>query len=428
MIAPTRYRAGVALASFVITTSLVIASACTPLPTPEQQARAITSRYDSAVEKAARDSSPEWRADHFPAIDLHGPFPRPKLPDGADTNDAGTYYKYGTSIGLRLPGAADRALYWAVRLDPTMADAYYARWDVRRHGSSYRLYLGDSVRPVYKPSPNDAAALDSLRMSALMFDPFLDGAMNIPWQVRLLTELQADRDPVTSGLRAYANGDYGKAVRKWAEAIRKKPENAGLHVARAFAWLHLSGGSDSAVADLTALIHRLERIQDSTVAPYVSKDFLYYAVGFLRGRDSRYAEARAAYESALLENLGFYMAHVRLSAIDFSLHDTTAALAELETASLMRADDPLLLAFRGQILLRQGKLNEAEAPLRAALHADTDFALSYSFLGELAEQRHDTTRALRTYREYLARASRTAPERRWVEQRVARLTNQSPRE
>jgi tetratricopeptide (TPR) repeat protein len=427
LVALTRHRAGAVLASFVFTTVFVIGTACAPPPAPEQQAPLFRSRFDSLVAATARDSSPEWRAAHFPTVDLHGPFPRPELPAGADTNDAVAYFKLGATIAWRAQGLADRAFYWALRLDPTMADAYYARWDVRRHGSYYRLFPDDSVRPVFTPSPNDAAALDSLRVSALMYDPFLDVALNISPQIRIIAELQADRDPATSGLRAYAMGNYAKAVKKWGEAIREKPENAGLHVPRAFAWLRLKGERDSAIADLTALIDRLEHIEDSTIAPYRSKDFLYYAVGFLRTGQRRYAEARTAYESALSENLGFYMAHVRLSAIDYSLHDTTAALNELETASLMRSDDPVLLALRGQILLGQGRLREAESQLRAAVHADTDFALSYAFLGQVAEQRRDTTNALRGYHEYLARASHAAPERGWVEDHVAHLTNQSPR-
>ena len=413
------------LASFAVTTMLVVGSSCTLPPTPEEQARLSISRRDSVIEARARDSSPQWRADHYVTLDLHGPFPRPKLPPDADSNDAAAYYQLGVANQFGAPGLADHALYWAIRLDPTMAVAYWARWDLRHRYLRYRLYPGDSVRPVLRPLPNEEAAVDSLRQSALMFDPFLDGALIIPPQVRRLTERQADRDPLIAGLWFYAAGNYAKAAQKWGDAIRKKPEYAGLHVARAFAWLHVKDGTDSAVADLTALIDRIERIEDSTVAPYVSKDFLYYAVGLLRTGQSRYADARAAYESALSENLGFYMAHVRLSAIDFRLHDTTSALTELETASMIRGDDPLPLAFRGQILLRQGRLKEADAPLRAAVHADTDFAMTYAFLGELAEQRHDTATALRSYREYLGRASHTAAERAWVEDRVAHLTQQS---
>jgi predicted Zn-dependent protease len=83
------------------------------------------------------------------------------------------------------------------------------------------------------------------------------------------------------------------------------------------------------------------------------------------------------------------------------------------------------LAFRGQILLGEGQFKDAESQLRAAVHADADFALPYAFLGKLAEQRGDTTNALSGYREYFARASRTAPERGWVEDHVAHLTSQS---
>jgi tetratricopeptide (TPR) repeat protein len=407
------------LATFTFSLLLAIGASCAPPPEPNRTVVSLSSRVDSLEAARARDSSPAWRADHFFTPSVHGPFPRPKLPAGADPNDAAAYYRLGDSIEFRQQGVADRAFYWAIRLDPTMADAYYARWDLRSHGNSLVLHAGDSLMPRPKPSPSDG--VDSLRLIAFTLDPFLDAALDIPVQITNLKEWQADRDPASSGLWAYARGNYVKAVKKFAEGIRKKPEYVGLHFPRAFAWVHLQE-SDSAVADLTALINRIERIEDSTVTRYLSKEFLYYAIGMLRGGQKRYPEARAAYESAVLENLGFYMAHLRLAAIDMFLHDSATALNELETASLIRSDDPMLLAFRGQILLGEHRLEEAEVQLRAAIHADTDFAIAYAFLGHVAEERHDTTNALNGYREYLARASHTAPERPWVEDRVARLT------
>ncbi len=255
----------------------------------------LTRRLDSIEEARARDSSLAWRVDHFVTPALHGPFPRPKLPAGADSNDAAAYNRLGDSVGFRQQGLADRAFYWATRLDPTMADAYYARWDLRSHGSGLFLYPDDTVRRGPKPSPNDA--VDSLRVISFMLDPFLDAAIDIPVQIRNLKEWQADRDPATSGLWAYAMGNYTKAVKKFAEGIRKKPQYVGLHFPRAFAWVHLQE-SDSAVADLTALINRIERIEDSTVTPYLSKEFLYYAIGMLRGGQKRFPEARAAYDGS----------------------------------------------------------------------------------------------------------------------------------
>src|SRR6185437_6462554 len=147
-----------------------------------------------------------------------------------------------------------------------------------------------------------------------------------------LSERQANQDPRLAGLWAFARRDYRKAATKLGEAIRENRDNAPFHFPRAYAWEHLNE-PDSAIADLTALIDRMEQLQDSTMAPYMSKDLLYYEVGLLRVDEKRFAEARAAYEHALLENLGFYMAHVRLSAVALTLHDTLTALNELQTAT-----------------------------------------------------------------------------------------------
>jgi Tfp pilus assembly protein PilF len=383
----------------------------------------MRSHNDSIMQASIRDSGQGWRADRFPALDLHGPHSRPTLPAGADTNDPVAYYKLGDSIKWLKQGLADRAFYWALRLDPTMAEAYYERWQVLNQGYTLRLFPDSSVRQIHRPSPNDpaGAAIDSLRTIAFMYNPFLDVAIDIPSQISNLRERDADRDPRAAGLWAYSKGDYKKAVAKLGEAIRKHPEDAMFHVPRAYAWAHLRQ-TDSAVADFKALIDRIERIEDSTVVPYVSKDFLYYAIGVLRGGEGRYAEARSAYESVLAENLGFYMAHVRLSAVAQFLHDTTAALTELETAALMRADDPVVLTLHGGFLDGAGRLAEAERELRAAIHADTDYALPYAALGHVAEQRHDTTAAISNYHEYLARSSRTASERGWVSDHMAHLT------
>lgn len=395
------------------------ATACGPLPEPGS-ASSYTHR-DSVVEANARAKSSEWRAAHYPAMDPDGPFARPKLADSADTNDAIAYYRLGDSVKWIQQGLADRAFYWSTRLDPTLADGYYARWDLRRHGLVYRLYPGDSVHRADFHSTNEVAKLDSLLQSAIAYNPFMDAALDIPPQISRLTERQANRNAATAGAWAYLRGDYRKAVSKWGEAIRDEPSESGLHLPRSYAWVHLDE-NDSAVADITALINRIQRIQDSTVAPYISKAFLYYAVGILRGRQQRYADARSAYESALLENLGFYMAHVRLSAVALLLQDTTTALNELETATLMRTDDPVLLTLRGNILVGAGRLDEAERELRAALRADSDYALPRAFLGQAAEQRHDTAAARSAYRDYLAHASRSASERGWVEVHLAHLT------
>lgn len=418
-----RVRSSAAIACFLVACAAVIVVACgPPLVIPSTSAE-LHRRLDSLSEARISTQSPEERLLRYSPADLHGPVPRPKLPVGADSNDPVAYYRLGDSVKFHMQGLADRALYWATRLDPTMADAYYDRWDLRLHGDLYHWYPDGSVRSTRSRSPNELAAIDSLRRNALGYNPFIDGVLEIPPQITNLTERQANRDPRAAGLWAFARGDYRKAVTKLGEAIGKRRENAAFHFPRAYAWVHLNE-PDSAIADLTALIDRLEQMQDSTVAPYVSKDLLYYEIGLLRVDEKRYADARAAYEHALLENLSSYMAHLRLSAVALILHDTATALNELETATLIRTDDPVLLTFHASILAGVHRFDEAEAELRTAIHVDTDYAIPYATLGQTAEQRHDTLLAIRSYREYLARASRKPVDRGWVEGRLSRLTIQ----
>jgi len=52
---------------------------------------------------------------------------RPKLPAGVDTNNAQVYYDLGLEQIQRDPEKAADAFYWATRINPVWADAYYAR-------------------------------------------------------------------------------------------------------------------------------------------------------------------------------------------------------------------------------------------------------------------------------------------------------------
>jgi len=365
---------------------------------------------------------PAWREEHYPYADLHGPFPRPRLADTADTNDPLAYYHLGDSLRYRKPGTADRAYYWAIRLDPTFAEAYFARWRLLRRDHNQREMPDGTIRDIFRVKPSAAAATDSLLSIAIAYSPFVDGAFDVPLAIVNMSERMASRDPALAGMRAFGLRDYRTAVAQWSKAISEDPKQAMLHIPRAHAWVRLQE-LDSAIADLTQLAQRLESVEhDSLMKSYFSKEFLYYAIGMLHGSRGRYPEARAAFEQALAENLGFYMAHVRLSGTLVALKDTATALSELETAILIRPDDPLVLIYDGNLLVNTGRVADGEKRIRAALEADSSYALPHVFLGLAAEARHDTTAARAQYAEYLARAPRRAVERIWARSQLRMLT------
>ncbi|HZI40171.1 MAG TPA: tetratricopeptide repeat protein [Gemmatimonadaceae bacterium] len=403
------------LLTLVLFTGATYALGCGPTTPPARPPRPLVTRYDSMLDSAARAQGPEWRALHYPIASLHGPYPRPELADtSADPNDALSYYRLGDSVRRALPGLADRAFYWALRLDPTFADAYFARWTLLRREFPWREMPDGSIRRIFVVQPNALLATDSLLGIAVAYSPFLEGSLDFPRWIINVDERRAVRDPIMAGVRAYRLGEYRKAVAEWAKAMQKEPAAALLHVPRAYAWVRLNE-PDSAIGDLMLLIKRLELVQrDSSIATYYSKEYLYYAIGMLHATKQRYEEARAAFEQALLENLGFYMAHVRLAGTAALLQDTTTALNELQTASLIRADDPLALVYHASLLISAGRVPEAERQLEAALRADSDYALPHVFLGLAAETRHDTATARGEYGRYLARAPRNASERTWA--------------
>lgn len=389
---------------------------------PPPRVRPLVTHYDSTLDSVARVHGPEWRALHYPLASLHGPYPRPVLADtNADPNDALSYYRLGDSVRRVLPGLADQAFYWALRLDPTFADAYFARWTLLRREFPWREMPDGSIRRIFAVQAGAGLATDSLLNIAIAYSPFLEGSLDFPRWIINADERRAGRDPIMAGMRAYGLRDYHKAVTEWATALRKEPKAVLLHVPRAYAWVRLNE-PDSAIGDLTVLVKHLELVQrDSSIAPYYSKEYLYYAIGMLHATKLRYEEARTAFEQALLENLGFYMAHVRLAGTAALLQDTTTALNELQTAMLIRGDDPLALVYHASLLISAGHLGDAELKLRAALRADSDYALPHVFLGLAAETRHDTTTARAEYSLYLERAPRSATERVWASTHLDKL-------
>jgi tetratricopeptide (TPR) repeat protein len=300
---------------------------------------------------------------------------RPRLSAGADTNSAAGYYFHGLERlrADRADEAAD-AFFWASRLAPDWADPLAALRVALLVSGPHRLVaLVEGDRSVVG-SP-DGRRIDSLRLRALQLDPFVYEDLERLIVMRYVTELvvadlrreygvseaESRRRSVENDVRlylrrpqaaawrawvAYAERRLDDAVKLYAEALKRAAGNAHayrgqLHAQRARAF-YLVGRQDSSAVELVKAIGELERRdQETLVRVYESKALLEFSLGLVLEKLGDLDGARAAYGRALVEDLAFHPAHLRLGGLRAAEGDTAGALAEFELAVEVAPDDPV---------------------------------------------------------------------------------------
>ena len=346
---------------------------------------------------------------------------RPRLPAVADTNDPTAYYQRGAAtIGYRADTAA-AAFYWAARLDPWRADAHYARsvalmrtlWAPHR-----RTHI---FVPTRRLRANEIRIIDSLNHLAYDLNPFIDRDFDYllgpPVGAYVCGRV---RDAMSAGLCFMRLGDFGKSVEKLSAALIKDPKHISLHYLRAHAYFQL-GAYDSAATDLGVLADSLGNRQEKELtAFYVSRATIYYAQGMAYMQLDDTAAARQSYERALVEDLGFHMASVRLAGRALSMADTAAALRHMAHAVGVSPTDAPLRYYYGLILDHDGQPREAEEQYRQAIEINPHFAPPYMHLGRLLE-RHDLGSAVASYETFLQRSPLSDTTRAWVVRRLRGL-------
>jgi len=337
---------------------------------------------------------------------------RPRLPPSADTNAASAYENWGIGKIGRYPDSAAAAFYWASRLDPWRASPYYER--------GVALVLTHAEKPEYagsfypwaitrQLSIEEISFVDSLNQLALLRDPFLERPLDrylsgAPGP-RMLSRL---RDPAQRGYVHFALGAYDSAVANLGKALAKQPEFSGLRMLRAISFYYLER-FDSTAAELQALLTSLtERDEKRMVRVYHSKAMLHYAMGIalVQTGDST---AREHFEQALVEDLSFYMARVRLAGLSLARGDTAAAIDFLAQAVELKDDDPALHYFYG-VLQRTRDRTLATAAFERSIALDPVYAPPYMQLGLMADVRGDTATAIKAYDRFIALSARDEPQ------------------
>lgn len=383
---------------------------------------------------------------------------RPHLAAGADTNSAAAYYAFGVErLRAGRAGVAADAFYWASRLAPDWADPLYARRDALILSRPDRLVsFMEGTRSVIE-SP-EARQLDSLRLRALEVDPFVYEDLERDVIMAYLTErtmadlrqryLASDvermrqevknavelylRTPAAAWWRAwlaYAERRLPDALRYYAEALRKAPDDehdyrSRLHAQRGRAF-YLSGRRDSAQVELQWAIDELRRRDESvTIRVYESKALLEHSLGVGLENAGDTADAREAYGRALVEDLAFYPAHVRLGRLMAAAGDTAGARKELELALEVAPDAAVARLTLANHYYGSGDDRAAVTTLEPLLEREPYWVEPYLLRGLALQRLGDREGAARQFATFLALSEATDDRRAAVAQRLAALRNQ----
>lgn len=362
---------------------------------------------------------------------------RPRLAAAADTNDAAAYYRLGQERLERSPEEAAAAFYWAAQLDPAWADPLYGRHVALLMSNPRRLVrYWDGDRSTRMSA--EVLAIDSLYFRALRIDPFVQQPFERELvRALVMNVLGADAPGADGALASYytetimqdmppllrarvlaGEGRMQEALRAYDQALR---ENRGRRSetrryirherARMFG---LIGNDSAALAELQQAIDMsVEEEREELIRFYDSKAVLEHSRGMMLERAGDAGAAREAYARALLEDLAYHPAHVRMGALALAEGDTATAVQEMALA-VEAGQDPVTRVLYAMLLTRVRRLDDAQAELQAAAAAAPHWAEPWYMLG-LVRDWGAPGDAAEAYRRYMERARRSDPRREQVE-------------
>lgn len=340
-----------------------------------------------------------------------------------DSLDAAAHYNLALAQwNEKKYDEAERSLRTALGLEPRFAPALlaiaylpYARqpklWDYEGQDR-----MPDSVR----------ARLEEVRRHirhAYVVDPLVSTAIvgavtpkkSSIWEA--YSDAQDYYDTFFQGFDDLNNGEYPTAFRRFDELVELYRDNFSrdLHKApevwvwsRAIAATHLQK-YDVALRDFNVLLDNSlaeERKDELKHLPMRTNEFRYL-IATVQQRAGNTAEARRLFTEVAANDIGLYMAHVRLADIAEAERSYDEAIAARRRAIEVNPDDPSLLTDLGMTLGKAGRFGAAIATLQQAHEANPRDPRPLFLLGIGHVQMGDAPKA----REALERFLAMAPER-----------------
>ena len=334
-----------------------------------------------------------------------GPPDRPELPANADRNDWSAYYDRGVALLRTDPVGSEAAFYWASHIAPDRAEPLFARW-VAFHNRDQRrflAYLDDDRKTLADPA---VRAADSLRLRAMIRNPFLHRGL----EIALYDQLGGSwgYDDFSRGLLAYAQPDFPSAAALLGRAIKSDQKGylwQRLILAQAFVAM---GNYDSAEAEVQTIRTALDRRDaKKLVVVYDSREFLDYSIALLESARGHAAAARDGLGRALLENPGFYGAHLMLGDDAYARRADSTAIGEYEAAILVEPHDAVLQYHYARSLTRAGRLPDAARALKTAVELEPYYAAPWLDLGRVLARTNDLPGARNAFTTFVERAPRS---------------------
>jgi tetratricopeptide (TPR) repeat protein len=363
---------------------------------------------------------------------------RPELPDGADANDPYAYSRLGLASLVSDPRKAADAYYWAARLNPVWAEAYYGRRTallLREPRKLASFFRGDKGAINSK----EALAIDSLYAQALALNPFLGPHLDRLVVSAVFRELSNQSIPSRlsaqerffgvgssfnegpwemRAMEAYDEGRYDDALRLYAKAIPQSRLKAALLAERGRLFYQV-GRHDSARVETTRALEEMRKQDEKDlVFVYRSKALMEERIGVIHHVVGNNSAAKEAFGRALQEDLSYFPAHVQLGYLALETGDSATATNEMDLAVQIRPDDAGLRYQYGYALSFLNKLPQAEEQLKKAIELNSDYALPHFALGQVYETAAKRSAALNEYRLFLSLASKNDPRRQEASQHV----------
>lgn len=358
----------------------------------------------------------------------------------ADSNDAAAHYNVALGYwNEKRYDDAERALGMAVRIEPRFAPAHLAL-----------AYLPFARRPKLwneiwdNAVPEDQVPLlkraDSEYRHAFLIDPLVDLkilAVATPPKPNFVDVNNYYGEIWALYFQGFADcqeGKYEDCHGRFAALIREIDGDrfgeripASVHWYKGIAAAHV-GKHDIAERHFRTLlalgdeeVKERERKGDLTRVPLQSNEFRYTLATILQAA-GRTSEAIALFKEVLDNDVGFYMANVRLANIYEAARDYPRAVQERLNAVNVNPDDASLLTDLGVTLGKAGMMPQAETRLQAAADANPRDTRSLYWLGVAQQELGKMAEARAAFTRFVELApSRYQPQVALAKDRLARL-------